>query len=124
MALSEQEQRLLEQLEAALAEEDPTFANTLRGTGARTLHRRRAALAGVGFLIGVAALVAGIEVHWAVSVLGFAIMLASTIVALNAWQHVDAGASRTAGARQVPDPTAFMDRMEDRWRRRNEEGQQ
>ena len=46
MALSDEEQRLLEQMEAALAAEDPKLVNTLRGTGARRVHRRRAALAG------------------------------------------------------------------------------
>ena len=33
MALSEEEQRLLEQMEAALAAEDPKLVNTLRGPG-------------------------------------------------------------------------------------------
>ena len=59
MALSEEEQRLLEQMEAALAAEDPKLVNTLRGTGVRKLHRRRAAVAGVGFFVGLALLVVG-----------------------------------------------------------------
>jgi hypothetical protein len=60
MALSDEEQRLLEQMEAALAAEDPKLVNTLRGTGARRVHRRRAALAGVAFLIGLAVVIVGI----------------------------------------------------------------
>ena len=59
MALSEEEQRLLEQMEAALAAEDPKLVNTLRGTGVRKVHRRRAAVAGVGFFVGLALLIAG-----------------------------------------------------------------
>ncbi|WP_342371992.1 DUF3040 domain-containing protein [Propioniciclava soli] len=106
MALSEKEQRLLEQLEAALAAEDPKFASTLRGSSHRTLHRRRAALAGLGFLAGVAALVAGMQVAWWLSVLGFIVMFAFTIVALSAWRHVDTG-GRHEGIR--PDK-AFTDR--------------
>lgn len=43
MALSRHEQRLLEQLEAALAADDPKLANTLRGSRSRSLHRRQAA---------------------------------------------------------------------------------
>ena len=35
MALSEEEQRLLEQMEAALAAEDPKLVNAMRGTGVR-----------------------------------------------------------------------------------------
>jgi Protein of unknown function (DUF3040) len=43
VALSDEEQRLLEQMEAALAAEDPKLVNALRGTGVRRVHRRRAA---------------------------------------------------------------------------------
>ena len=39
MALSEKEQELLAQMEAALAADDPRLANTLRGQNVRTLHR-------------------------------------------------------------------------------------
>ena len=45
--LSEEELRLLEQMERALVEEDPKFASTLRGTSLRSMARRRAILAGV-----------------------------------------------------------------------------
>ena len=40
--LSEEELRLLEQMERALSEEDPKFASTLRGTTLRQAARRRA----------------------------------------------------------------------------------
>ena len=49
MPLSEEELRLLEQMERALVEEDPKFASTLRGTSLRRSARRRAILAGVVF---------------------------------------------------------------------------
>lgn len=42
MALSEEEQQLLAQMEAALAADDPKLADMLRGTGTRKVHRRRA----------------------------------------------------------------------------------
>ena len=47
MPLSEEELRLLEQMERALVEEDPKFASTLRGTTLRQSARRKAILAGV-----------------------------------------------------------------------------
>jgi len=123
MALSENEQRLLEQLEAALAAEDPKLASTLRGTGSRKLHRRRAAVAGAGFLLGVIGLLAGMEYGWVISVLGFVIMLAATVVALTSWRQVGGTpADRIRGSRGPRDGGAFMDRMEDRWRRRQDEG--
>ena len=45
MPLSEEELRLLEQMERALVEEDPKFASTLRGTTLRQSARRKAILA-------------------------------------------------------------------------------
>ena len=122
MALSAEEQRLLNQMEAALAAEDPKLANALRGTTTRRLHRRRAAIAGVGFLLGVAALIGGMEVSPALSVVGFVIMLAATVIAVTSWRHVGDVSARPAARSQQSDK-AFMDKMEERWRRRQDEGQ-
>ena len=121
MALSENEQRLLEQMEAALAAEDPKLASTLRGTG-RRWHRRRALFAGIGFLAGIGCLVGGMELHPAVSVLGFVIMLAATVVGVTAWQQAGTstdGPNAKSGGGSDRD---FMGRMEDRWRRRQDDG--
>ena len=73
MELSDQERKLLEQLEASLKAEDPTFAETLSGRGQVRIHRRRAAIAGLAFLVGVVALLGGIPIHPAVSIVGFAV---------------------------------------------------
>ncbi|WP_040161731.1 DUF3040 domain-containing protein [Nigerium massiliense] len=118
MALSEEEQRLLEQMEAALAADDPKFASTLRGTTNRKLHRRRAALAGLGFAVGIAALVLGMQLHPIVSVIGFVIMLVSTIVALTAWQHVGDSAQQSGGAgpRATTSTSDSPFRLDERWR--------
>jgi hypothetical protein len=121
MALSDEEQKLLAQMEAALAADDPKFANTLRGTTTRRLHRKQAAIAGVGFVAGLACLVAGMETHWSISVVGFVLMLISTIVAITSWRHVDfERAERPQGpkVRSSPD-NPFMDKLEERWRRRH-----
>lgn len=126
MALSEDEQRLLDQMEAALEAEDPKLANTLRGTTTRRLHRRRAAAAGIGFLIGIGCLVGGMQVHPALSVVGFLLMLAATVIAITSWRHVSGG-EVTLNSPSRPSPgggsdRAFMDKMEERWRRRQDEG--
>ena len=60
MPLSEHEQRLLEQMERALYAEDPKLASALRGSDLRMHYRRRALLAGVGFVLGIALLMAGV----------------------------------------------------------------
>lgn len=111
MALSDQEQRLLEQLEQALAADDPKLANALRGTGSRKLQRRRAVLAGLGFLLGVVALVVGMDTSPVVSILGFVVMLASGVVLLTSWRQVgDAVASRSRAGSDT-------DKLDERWRR-------
>ncbi len=122
MALSDEEQRLLQQMEAALAAEDPKFVHTLRGTRTRKLHRRRAALAGVGFVIGLVALVAGMEFGVFVSIAGFVVMLVATILALTSWQQVGDDDPVGPTPAHAHDGTDFMDRLEERWRRRQDEG--
>ena len=130
MALSDEEQRLLEQMEAALAADDPKLVNALRGTGVRRVHRRRAAIAGVGFFAGLGLLIAGISINPFLSVLGFVIMVAAAVTAIYSWQHVgtsadlDGGGDRakTAQGSRSGDGQGFMDKMEERWRRRRDEG--
>jgi hypothetical protein len=146
--LSEEELRLLEQMERALVEEDPKFASTLRGTSLRRSARRRAMLAGAIFLVGIAVLMVGVIVKPVIGVVGFVIMLGSATVALTAIRGQQTAAAgepgRTAHGMTVFDggrssrprrsrglsraPRArrasgtFMERMEERWRRRKEQG--
>ncbi len=122
MALSEEEQRLLAQMEEALAAEDPKLASTLRGTTTRRLHRRRAALAGVGFLIGIACLIGGMQLSPALSIAGFVIMLAASVIAVTSWRHVGDATASDSSSRSPQGEKAFMDKMEERWRRRQDEG--
>ncbi|WP_426244192.1 DUF3040 domain-containing protein [Nocardioides sp. LHG3406-4] len=140
MPLSEEELRLLEQMERALVEEDPKFAHTLRGTAFARRSRRRAVLAGAVFLVGVAVLMTGAitERAW-VGIIGFLVMLAAAAVALTSWQgrgSEQAAPRETShggfgvvdGGRKSKTKTSsassgsFMERMEERWRRRRESG--
>jgi hypothetical protein len=129
VALSDEEQRLLEQMEAALAAEDPKLVNALRGTSVRRVHRRRAAIAGVGFFAGLGLLIAGISINPFLSVLGFVIMVAAAVTAIYSWQHVGGNADAAQGRDRAKtaqgsraDGLGFMDKMEERWRRRRDEG--
>ncbi len=144
MPLSEEELRLLEQMERALVQEDPKFASTLRGTSFRRAARRKAILAGVVFLVGIAVLMTGaILQKIPVGVLGFVIMLASAtygLAALRGHKHPPAAAAPrdfehpSRGGFSVIDGgrkhrprrdrssgTPFMARLEERWRRRRNE---
>lgn len=130
MALSEQERKLLEQLEASLQADDPQFADTLSGRGELRVHRRRAALAGLGFVVGLAALLGGIPLHPLVGVAGFAIMVVAAIVGIGAWQR--AGEDEPGQRPRTPRPGGpssprhdsqeFMDKLEERWRKRQQGG--
>ena len=141
MPLSEEELRLLEQMERALVEEDPKLASTLRGTSFRRAARRRAIVAAGVFVIGVVVLMTGaVAQQVAVGIAGFVIMLISATVALTAWRgqqahavadrsgpHGRSGFTVIEGGRRNrrsrrPARHSFMDRVEDRWRRRREHG--
>jgi hypothetical protein len=133
-------------MERALVEEDPKLASTLRGTAFRRAARRRAIVAGACFVLGVVVLMTGAVASIpAVGVVGFVIMLASATIALTAvrGQHgpaagsdprtsahpshggftvIDGGRSgRTRRSRRTSHGS-FMERVEERWRRRREEG--
>lgn len=125
MALSDEERRLLEQMEAALAADDPRLAHTLRGNpGNRRVRRGRATLAVLGFLAGGVMLVGGMQSHWVVSVFGFVAMLVATIAGLAAVEKNHAPQTDRPGPRVSTTPTntgtPFMDKMEERWRKRQE----
>ncbi len=82
MPLSEEEQRQFEQLERALAAEDPKFVSAMRGTNVRVYYKRRAVLAGVGFILGIAILMTGaILPNTIIGVIGFVVMVACLYVA-------------------------------------------
>ena len=130
MPLSEEELRLLEQMERALSAEDPKFASTLRGTSFRRAARRRAVLAGAVFAGGVTVLMSGaILEQIAVGIVGFVIMLLSATYGLTAVRSQPAagqtGERSVAGdvrARRTRPDHTFMERLEDRWRRRRDDG--
>ncbi|QDP97599.1 DUF3040 domain-containing protein [Microlunatus elymi] len=127
MALSDEEERLLHQMEAALAAEDPKLSHTLSGKGSRRVHRRRAAIAGLGFFAGLALLILGMSTNIFFSVLGFVVMLAAAVTAIYSWQHVNDAPSDTGRGdrpktpQSAPNAQGFMDKMEERWRKRRDE---
>ena len=146
MPLSEEELRLLEQMERALVEEDPKFASTLRGTTLRQSARRKAILAGIVFVGGICVLMAGVIAEQpVVGILGFLVMLVSATIGLTVLRGQRAVASGEAQQSQPGTTTrsgftvieggragkqrrqrhhngaSFMDRMEERWRRRRED---
>ena len=168
MPLSEEELRLLEQMEQALAQEDPKFVSTLRGSSLERVAKMRTVAAAVVFVVGIAMLMGGAvaQLIW-LGVLGFLVMLGSATLGLAAWRGrhaptpparpsedqlfdfddhphrfdvIDGGRTkrrrrstpkvsrRAPRAPRMPRgqrPTnqgTFMQRMEQRWERRRNEG--
>jgi hypothetical protein len=128
--LSEHEQRQLEQIEQALYAEHPRLARVMRAKDPKVHYRRRVLVASLGFLIGVGALVAGLLLkHDWVSVAGFVVMLLSSVLAIASYRRMAAMvvADRKRGRRRRrrghaarPASSGLMERLEERWRRRQE----
>ncbi len=127
MPLSEHEQRLLEQMEKALYAEDPKFATSLRSASGTRAARGRAALGVLAVLAGLGLLLAGVATMLIiVGVLGFVLMLTGSVLVYSAFRVrpvEDVAAPPTEAPSRSRKSSGFMDRMEDRWRRRSEDGQ-
>ncbi len=123
MPLSEHEQRMLDEIERALYQDDPKFATSVNVS---RIRRRRPILAAIAFVVGLVLLVVGVIATQSVltlgvivSVLGFLVMVGS--VGLFVFGQPGA---RAAGkpAPSAPGATnSLSDRMEERFRRRFDE---
>ena len=132
MPLSEHEQRQLEQIEQALYSEHPRFAKAVRAADPQVHYRRRIIYAMIGFVAGLALLVLGVSTPFIpISVVGFIVMLGSCYWAAISYRRMNglpAGRvsikgrgprrkERKGGRRSG---TGIGDRLEERWRRRQE----
>jgi hypothetical protein len=120
MPLSDEEARLLHQLEQSLAAEDPDFASTLRGSKLLAKSKRVATLSIVGFLSGLGLMFAGVVTAqtW-LGVFGFVVMLGAVYVFVTAGRSgFGAGAERSHPSAASKPSGSFVDRMEQRWQRR------
>ena len=126
MPLSEQEQRLLEEMERSLYQNDSDFvARVTRRQGRPTYTS--ITLGVLGALAGVAVVILGLVLRQPlIGVLGFVVMLAGVLFALRPGMRAPKSSSkpsRTAssgGARGSSSGGSFMDRMNDRWDKRND----
>lgn len=117
MPLSENEQRLLEQMERALAAEDPKFASALRGRP--SLAGKRFAPLALGLLlVGIALIVAAVAVPlMPIGIVGFAAVLVAVLL-LTAPKPATPGSVQ--GKTTKPSKADFMKRFEQRWEDRNQ----
>ena len=136
MPLSEHEQRQLEQIEQALYREDRRLARLVRSSDPRVHYRRRVVEALVGLALGAAMIAVGIILPViGLAVAGFVVLLLCGIWALNSWRQmatVTLGRRRTANGRHgkrrsrrsraaaAHRAASFGERLDERWRRRQE----
>ncbi len=126
MPLSEHEQRLLEEMERSLYHNDADFVATVGSSRLRTNYRS-IALGVLIAVVGIVALIAGVAVHqlW-LGILGFVVMFTGVLVAISPGRSAR-GVTGPPSSRRDPSKGGsdhgLMDRLNDRWDRR-QDGQQ
>lgn len=122
MPLSEHEQRLLEEMERNLYQNDADFVATVAGRRGKPNYR----LIVIGALLavaGVAALVAGVIVRQPiVGVVGFGLMLGGVLMVLSPGRGAaePSTAAGRPGSARAP-RSSWMQTMNERWERRQDE---
>jgi hypothetical protein len=117
MALSDRERRLLAEMEAALASDDPRLQSTLAGSDTQTIIRKApgSLLAGAGLILaGIAILFGGlISQLTPLGVVGFIVALAGVLMVIRS-------ASARVKAPRIARPSRSLgDRLQERWDRRD-----
>jgi hypothetical protein len=122
MPLSEQEQRLLEEMERSLYQNDADFVATVNSRRGRPNYT----ILIVGVLValaGIATLVAGVIVRQPlVGVLGFAIMFAGVLLSVAPPRRASVSAEQATRepSRGRATSPRFMDNLNERWDKRQD----
>ena len=126
MPLSEQEQRLLDEMERNLYRNDADFVSTVGDRRGRPTYRS-IALGSVITIVGAIALVLGVVLQApVVGIVGFGVMLAGVMVAITPGKvSADASGDResfpASAQSSTKGSTTFMDRMNNRWDKRQDD---
>jgi hypothetical protein len=124
MPLSEQEQRLLEEMERNLYRNDADFVHAVGGVRGRRPNYRAIVLGVLLAVAGVGALIAGVALQLLiVGIIGFALMFAGVLIAITPSKRgaVSAVPTEPAAAQKSRRSSGgFMDRLNDRWDRRQD----
>jgi len=133
MPLPEDEQRQLQEIERALYQDDPKFARRIRAGDPRVRYKRTLLRVLPGVVIGAGLLAAGAVTHRAyLEAVGLVIVLLSLVAAVASRRRYRAGArparsgagtTAAPGTKRRPGQSRrarMMERMEQRWCRRQE----
>lgn len=117
MPLSEHEQRMLEQMEIALASEDPRFASTFTDKIHRPATPKNLGLAVIAVLAGIGLMLGGVmSSQPALGILGFVIIVGGIAAAVTSFGQRGEKVAKAPKDKR----TNFMQGLEDRWDRRND----
>lgn len=120
MPLSEHEQRLLEEMERNLYKNEADVVNT--SDFRRTPNYTAIAVGVLMGLVGIATMVVGVSLDITlVGVLGFGVLFAGVMVAVAVPGSSSEGSSSGRSAPKAKTPatsSSFMDRLNERWERR------
>ncbi|MFF2052166.1 DUF3040 domain-containing protein [Leifsonia sp. NPDC058194] len=125
MPLSEHEQRLLEEMERSLYQNDADFVAKVGGKRVRPAYRS-IVLGVLIAVVGVGVLITGVFVQQPiVGILGFVVMFGGVLLAIAPGKRVaidpDAPAAPTsAKATRGGNQAGFMDKLNDRWDKRQD----
>jgi hypothetical protein len=123
MPLSEHEQRLLEEMERSLYQNDADFVAKVGGRRGKPAYRT-IILGILVAIVGVGVLITGVFVQQPiVGILGFVVMFAGVLLAIAPGKRVapDPDAPSQSGAKQGRNAQAgFMDKLNDRWDKRQD----
>ena len=124
MPLSEQEQRLLEEMERNLYRNDADFVHAVGGVRGRRPNYRAIVLGVLVAVAGVGALIAGVALQLLiVGILGFALMFAGVLIAITPSKRgaaTPAPAEPASASSKARRSGGFMDRLNERWDRRQD----
>lgn len=119
MPLSEQEQRLLEEMERSLYHNDADFVATVSNRSSRPNYRMIVIGIVIGVL-GIGGIVTGVATRLPiVGVIGFVVMFVGVLLALTRSKGL--GPVTEEGRQAGRSHAGFMDRMNERWDKRQEE---
>ena len=109
MPLNEHEQKILDEIERQLYEDDPKLAEMVAKAVRSGRDRWKMRLAAVLFIAGAVVMFASFTQSWIIAGVGFLVMVASA-----GWMALTARATRLNGS---PGASDLIDRLQQRWRR-------
>lgn len=109
MPLNEHEQKILDEIERQLYEDDPKLADMVAKAVRSGRDRWKMRLAALLFVVGAVVMFASFTQSWAIAGAGFIVMVASA-----GWIGITARANRVHTSGAAGD---FVERLQRRWRR-------